>query len=292
MKPKKKDIGTKAKIKAEKEKERKIATAILTTIILLTIILSAYFGYQILSSSFIGEALPEPTIQFKPANRNSELKAAIVDHLSLTAPNETFVKAAVQILTNANYTVDYYGGEKVTVELYRYLLTIDYDIILLRVHSAGASLVGGVELALFTSEPYSSRKYVYEQLKGYVGVVIYSPSDKEAYFGISPNFVQQCMKDKFKGAIIIMMGCDGLAGTRMAKAFVDNGAKAYISWNASVSASHTDTATIRLLQHLITEKQTIKKAVENTNKEVGPDPTYNSILSYYPFSIGEQTIEK
>jgi hypothetical protein len=57
----------------------------------------------------------------------------------------------------------------------------------------------------------------------------------------------------------------------MAEAFTLKGAKVYIGWKGSVSATHTDTATISLLQHLITEKQTIKQAVENTMKEVGTD---------------------
>ena len=41
-------------------------------------------------------------------------------------------------------------------------------------------------------------------------------------------------------------------------------------------------ATTQLLKHLITEKQTIKQAVENTKSEVGSDPVDGSILLYYP----------
>jgi hypothetical protein len=99
------------------------------------------------------------------------------------------------------------------------------------------------------------------------------------------------MKGTCKDALVIMMGCEGLNNTKMAQAFIEKGAKAYISWKGSVSASHTDTATINLLQHIITEKQTINQAVENTMKEAGPDPIYKSLLTYYPLEAGEQTIE-
>lgn len=59
---------------------------------------------------------------------------------------------------------------------------------------------------------------------------------------------------RFKNTVIIAMGCDGLKYTSMAEAFVQKGAKAYISWTGDVSPSHTDQATTHLLQQLITEK--------------------------------------
>jgi len=288
MKTEKKRVGTKAEIRAIKNRERRIATAIFLTIILLAISFSAYFAYTLLAQP--SHNLIEPSLQFKPENPNPQLKAAIVDHLSLTIKNETFMEEAAAILVKANYTVDYFSGEKVTVEFYRNLPAYGYNPIILRVHSAGTSAVGSVELSLFTCEPYSNTRYVPEQLKEQVGIVAYSPGQSE-YFGISPSFVRECMKNAFISTTIIMMGCDGLKGTQMAKAFIDKGAKVYIGWNASISASHTDTATTQLLKHLVTEKQTIEQAVENTMKEVGPDPAKNSILQYYPLGVRDQTIE-
>jgi len=49
--------------------------------------------------------------------------------------------------------------------------------------------------------------------------------------------------------------------------------------------ARTDQATTQLLQHLITEKQAMKKAVTETMKEVGPDPVAESILLYYPNTL-------
>jgi hypothetical protein len=98
------------------------------------------------------------------------------------------------------------------------------------------------------------------------------------------------MNGKFQNTVIIMMGCQGLENTLMAQAFIQKGAKVYISWNQWVTATHTDTATTHLLQHLITEKQTIKQAIENTIKEIGPDPAYNSLLTYYPLEAGDTCV--
>lgn len=291
---KKKQLGTKAQIRAEKDKERRIATAIFLAIILLAAAFSLYFGYTILNSS-PSLSFSGPTLQFKPENPNPELKAAIVDELSLTCPNQTFVQAATDILEQVNYSVDYYSGEKVTVDLFRNLPTLGYGIIILRVHS-GAVALEGTQLAfshvdLSTSELYSSTKYVYEQLTDQLDEDLVTGLD-QYYFGIAPEFVRVGMNARFQDTVIIAMGCDGLKRTDMAKAFIEKGARAYISWSGSVSTSHTDQATITLLQHLILQKQSIKQAGENTTEELGLDPIYNSTLGYYPIGSGNYTIPR
>jgi hypothetical protein len=209
-----------------------------------------------------------------------QFKAAIVDHLSLTAPNQSFIQTATNILKNAGYTVDYYPGDEVNVEFYRNIPTHGYSLIILRVHSALRD-PDKPPLVLFTSQNWSSTKYVPEQLNDRIVPVAYNPEEvkkKILYFGITPKFVEQDMKGKFVNTTIIMMGCNGLTYPEMAEAFIYKGAKVCISWDGPVSASHTDQATTQLLQHLITERQTIKQAVA----EIEPDPTNGSILKYYP----------
>jgi cell division protein FtsB len=278
-----KRLGTKAQIRAEKERQRRIGTAVFAALVLMVILFSAYFGSSLLS---------QPQNQTL-SQESSQPKAAIVDQLSLTCPNETFIEAATNILKQAGCTVDYIPGRQVTVEFYRNLPADGYKIIILRVHSAGFTSEGQpFLLSMFTSEPYSSTEYVYEQLTDQLGCNSYTrPGEPPYYFGIMPEFVRSSMKGNFQNSIIIMMGCDGMAYQFMAEAFILKGAKAYIGWTASVSARHTDTATISLLQHLLVEKQTIKQAVENTMKEVGPDPAYNSQPAYYPPNAGEYTIK-
>lgn len=281
MKTKKKHLGTKAKIRAEKERERKIATTIFLAFILLIAVFSTYFTYNYLSQP------PTQTI-----NSASQLKAAIVDQGSLSpvaGPNPEFIETTTNILRQAGYTTDYYSGEKVTVEFYRNLPTHGYSIIILRVHSTISRPGTPQATFLFSSEPYTQTKYVDEQLTDRVVRVAFV--DKGPfYFGISPLFTSNSMQGKFKNTIIIMTGCGGLEYTSMAQAFIEKGAKVYISWNKSVSASHTDLATTHLLQHLITERQTIKQAVNITMEEVGPNPIDNSILLYYPIESGNFVI--
>ena len=224
----------------------------------------------------------------------SRLKAAIVDHLSLSQPNQTFIQTSTNILETAGFTVDYYKGEEVTVEFYRNLPTHDYGLIILRVHSALRADNMGPPVGLFTSEPYSKTKYVYEQLTEQVARATFYEGEEPkepSYFGIQPEFVKQSMKGKFQRTIIVMMGCNGLTYPYMAEAFIEKGASVYISWSNSVLASQTDLATTRLLQHFIVEKQSLKEAMRETFKEVGPDPSYKSLLLYYPLEAGNYTIQ-
>jgi hypothetical protein len=276
MKDRKKHQGTKAEIRAYKKRLALIGTAIMVVILVVIIAISIFLIYSYLN--------PSPN---QNTNSTTQLKATIVDHLSLTAPNQTFIQTATNILQTANFTVDYYSGEEVDVEFYRKLPTHGYDLIVLRVHASFTD----ESVCLFTSERYDYWKYrfpVDEQWLGRVGAVAFSREEAEKgimYFGIMPSFVQYSMGQAFNDTSIIVMGCDGLMYTPMAEAFIEKGAKVYISWSGPVSASHTDKATIHLLQHLVTEKQTIKQAVENTRDEVGPDPADGSILLYYPDTL-------
>jgi hypothetical protein len=215
----------------------------------------------------------------------SGLRAAIVDQLSLTAPNQTFADMATAMLKQAGYAVDYYPGETVTVDCYRNLASLGYSIILLRVHCGYSP--DRKTISFFTSEVYSASEYSIDQLAGYLhdDFFVYPPPNGEpGYFSITPSFVKNAMNGRFNGTTIIMMGCYGLLYPVMAQSFIEKGAKVYISWNGSVAADHTDQATIDLLQRLIVEKQPVAEAVKDTVEAVGEDPEYNSTLTYYPLS--------
>lgn len=207
-----------------------------------------------------------------------QFKAAIVDNVGLTFPNPDFIENATTTLKEAGFTVDYCPGENVTVDFYSKLPTHGFGLIILRVHSD--------VLALFTSEPYNNTEYIDLQKTDQLAIAAYSEEDlKEGnvYFGIRPSFITKSMDGRFGNTIILMMGCEGLTDSAMAEAFVKKGAKVYISWSGPVSSSHTDQATIELLKHLITEKQTIKQAVAETMEKVGPQD--GSILLYYPDTL-------
>jgi hypothetical protein len=207
-----------------------------------------------------------------PTNQTFQLKAIIVDQAVLTVGEDpVFITNVTNILKDAGYTVDYCSGEEVTVNFYRNLPTDGYSIIILRVHTPN----------IFSGEQYSKTKYVYEQLTGQLVHAIYI---NQSYFAITPSFVENSMRGKFRNSTIINMGCSGLMDTSMAEAFIEKGAKVYIGWRESVLSDHSDQATELLLRHLITENQTIEQAVTETMNEVGSYP--NPTLAYYPPEAG------
>ena len=216
-------------------------------------------------------------------------RAAILDQLDLTFPNPAFAQASTSILEQAGYAVDYYRGPEVTVELYRNLPKKDYDLVILRVH---AGLVEEIDqtrgsetltdyVSLFTGERYSDSKYVEEVKMGPLGIAM-TDEDAPKYFGIGPKFIESRMNGKFDDTTVILMGCDGLRSDRTARAFVDRGVGTFISWDKSVSATHTDEATEALLRHLLIEDHSTAEAVQQTMAEAGPDPTFGSELRFYP----------
>lgn len=210
-------------------------------------------------------------------------KAAIVDHLSIAFPNQVFVKECSSLLREAGFDVDYYTGDYATVELYKNLPSYGYDLIVFRVHLGYHSSYKNTSLAMFTSEPYSTRRYVYEQLDDRVGRGWLAPYRKgDPYLVVTDKFVRFDTYGQFKDTLIIMMGCSGLKQNILAAAFLEKGAKAYIGWDGPVTAAHTDSATIRFLKHFLIEKQTIAKALEQTTEEVGYESRYRSTLLLWP----------
>ncbi|KPK21331.1 MAG: hypothetical protein AMJ76_02855 [Dehalococcoidia bacterium SM23_28_1] len=249
-----------------------VAAAIIIPIVVFTFI--NFYG-----SDETGQQPPTPPI----ADSTGGPRAAIVDHLALTQPNAAFAETATELLEQAGYAVDYFPGEEVTVEFYRYLPTWGHEFIILRVHSALGRI--GDQMAdwvtLFTSDPYNTTSYRKDQTKQRLSKVSYYKDGPE-YFGVMPGFIKSSIKSDFQDATIIIMGCDGLSTDSMAEAFVERGAKAVVAWDGLVSSEHTDAATERLLQHLLIDGLPLQQAVTQTMAEVGPDPLYESTLLLYP----------
>jgi len=260
--------GIEHRIRELRKKEQNIGTIVAVALLI---------GLMLISVFVVNSLLGQP-FNDQPSSLTSALKAAIVDQLSLTFPNETFVETATNILEQSGYTVDYYAGEKVTVQLYRNLSTYGYRLIVFRVHSCKDG-------AFFTSNPYSTSSYVEMQLCDQLWLVSYD-GNPPYYFGISSSFVKSCMIGRFDGATIIAMGCYGLMFNDMAEAFIEKGAKFYIGWRDSVLASYTDAATTYLLEHLLAENQTIRKAINQTMEEIGSAPA----LLAFPEELGSAQI--
>ena len=222
------------------------------------------------------------------ALRTRVAELPIADQLSLTQPNPDFAASATNILEQAGYQVDYFPGEEVTVDFYRNLATHDYGLIILRVHSGiveETELVTGEKteteyVSLFTGEPYSQDKYP-DEPTGRLGKATYYEG-APPLFGIGPEFITHSMRGSFDKTLIVLMGCDGLRSQRTAQAFLDKGASAFVSWTRSVSASHTDAATERLLEKLLVDGLPVGDAVAQTAAEMGPDPSYGAELRMLP----------
>jgi hypothetical protein len=217
-------------------------------------------------------------------------RAVIVDQLAVTDPNPEFVRRATKTLQDAGYAVDYMPKEAVDVELYRILPKLNYSMVILRSHSAAyAVLQQGSNkqdfrgVALFTNEPYDKTKHVQEQRSYQVTMASYpdAPAD-ERFFSIDPRFVASAMQGQFHGTTIILMGCAGLSTDDLARAFIARGASRFVSWDRDVTAEHTDKATEQLIKHLAAEHAPVDAAVLRTNIEVGPDPSFGSLLLAYP----------
>lgn len=217
-------------------------------------------------------------------NSTSSRKAAIVDQLSISQQNEEFVKTCMETFTAAGFDVDYIESKLVTVNFYKELPSRGYTFIVLRVHST--EINGTASVGLFTSEVYDNTKYRNEA--GILTGSIFGSNVK--YFGISPEFVTESMNGRFEGTTIILMGCDGSKHSDLGEAFVNKGARVFIGWTGNVDITHTDAATIYLLQTLIQEKKTLEDAIMETNTKIGPDPVYGSVLRFYPYDAANDTL--
>ncbi len=160
------------------------------------------------------------------------------------------------------YSVDYVGPDKFTVDNFANLPSEGYSLVIIRAHTAHAALI--------TSEPYTSAKYVFEQLAGDVSpATIGTPVE---YFAVTAQFITSQSHGRFQNSIIVLMGC-GDPGDRetFAAAFTDRGASYLIGFDNSVSAQFTDSATSTLVTALA-RGSSIQESVSLAS---GSDPVYH-----------------
>ncbi|MBN2334088.1 hypothetical protein JXL21_00915 [Candidatus Bathyarchaeota archaeon] len=187
-----------------------------------------------------------------------------------------FYEETRTLFSRPGYVFDATLGENVTVEFLK-RLPKGYDVIVLRVHST----VNDGMVWFFTGEEYAQNKYVLEQLVDEVHPARPSLESKHL-FAVGADFVKHFMEDRFSDALVLLMGCDGLKSTDLARAFTDNGAEAYVSWDGPVSLEHTDRAFQSFLEAMVNEGMTVEEALAHSMRAVGCDPDYNSSLMRYP----------
>lgn len=263
----KKPQGTKKEVYAYKKRAQVISIIITLAIIFSLIILAAYY-----LTGYFSSGSNNANNQNGGAINDNSLKAALIDALYSTQPNDAFTNALKKTLTDAGFKVDIFQGTQVTVDFLK-KLPKGYKLIILRMHSA---LGSNNWLYFFTAEPYSVGKYTQEQQLELVKEA-WTTDDSLHVFAVSWGFIKKCMTGKFNGTLVIAMGCDGTRDPLMIKEFLDQGAVGYISWNGPVSLEHSDEAILYLTKLLYVEKTPLKQAVE----KISEDPNFGCRLELY-----------
>jgi hypothetical protein len=264
-------------------KQRFLSRAFLSVLLIFAAVsgaIAVYFLYPFVPGSF-------------PQAR--EGGAAIVDPLSESDPDPSFAQSAVEYFTAAGMYVDIYNASTVSVQFMK-SFPVGYELILFRVHSG----TGTHGVFYFTSEQYDETRYQPEQYRD----ELEPAQDYEGHpqvFAFGAKFVDTYMQKRFQDSIIVGMGCFGVgtsystedvpaqqADSNIADAFIRQGALAVIGWDRLVSLGFSDHASLRLIKALTVEHMSVSEAVEVTNRESGPDPTYQSRLAFYPEDGGDK----
>jgi hypothetical protein len=221
-------------------------------------------------------------------------KAAIVDQLYLLEPDPSFIAEATRMLEMAGFEVDVWQGADITVDFYRKLSTMGYRFIVFRVHSGVLLQLKGEEVVementyFFTSENYTSTRYVADQLSDKVSYAIMAENYPNV-FAVNSELFRDA-KGNYNRTVILAMGCESYRYDDLPKAFVEKGASAYIGWSGVVSLEHVDKVTLDLLKNLCTGGMAIADAVSVTMTDIGPDPYFDSFLKVYPQESGSRTV--
>jgi hypothetical protein len=203
-------------------------------------------------------------------------RAVVVDALSVGHPNAVFIDEVDAVLTQAGLRVDLFSGCVVTVDFLKGLAG-GYRVVILRMHSAVSAQN---ELYLFTAEPFSGDKFVQER-QARVVKEAFASEGSQSVFAVNWGFVKRLMTGKFNGSVVVAMGCESGVDEMLASEFIGQGAVAFVGWSGSVLLSHSEGATLRLLNSLCVEKLAVSAAVEKANSESGADPLSGAVLKCY-----------
>ena len=123
-------------------------------------------------SLMITSTMQENLAQNETYSYDGPPRAAIIDQLHDDIPSQYFQDKAVELLQSAGYEVELFTTQELTVDFYKILPTMNYELIVFRTHAIGNdgptnSLDESV--SLFTGEKYRDDKYITEQLSGQIG---------------------------------------------------------------------------------------------------------------------------
>lgn len=265
----------KRKVERKKRRRRVLSLAVMFAIV---IIITATYYY------------------FTSAPHEGFKKAVIYDSLHKFIPNDNLLRQLKTMLRNSGYVVDVFIDNNATVENFKKIT--EYDLIIIRAH--GGYLPKDIEVMnyylkdymafIFTGELYNPNRYVHEQraLEIMIGKFIHENGSYTEVFAVSPLFIVG-MHGMFKdNSVVIIASCYGLTGEMLAEAFLRKGVSIYIAWPGDVSVEHMDKGLLKLIENALVKGLEWRKAVEQTNLEIGPDPFYNSTLEWRDRSLLEK----
>lgn len=206
-------------------------------------------------------------------------RAVIIDQLDEEIPNKEFQKSVTEMLKDSGYHVDLFTTDQVTVDLYKNLPSMKYDIIVIRSHSLGDGYIEESS-SLFTGEKYSDHKYIKEQFLGYVGRAVpllaaevrqHGGLDNfrnDTFFTVGSKMVDSLMVGKFNNSIIILGGCETMQETRLADAFLRRGASEVVGWTGLIDSQNNDNIMIELIKETTQDNVKIEQAVDFINQSI------------------------
>ncbi len=222
-------------------------------------------------NEFFGPGSCHFTIGASGAGQN---KVGLVDPLALMYPNGGFVRNIESASKLAGYSFDYFSPGTLSLDTFANLPTGGYSILLLRTH--GGASIDSPQVAMTTSEPYSSYVHVADQMNDRLAEV---EVDGSFYFGLTHQFISQRMCGRFPNTVVLAMGCHTMDNDELAKAFVQRGAIAFVGWKGVVDAGLTDTVFSKLVSLLLTN-HSIGEAVQEVTQSFGLSGG-GPVLSFY-----------
>lgn len=274
----------------------------------------------IVAFSVISISAQENFYQSKSYSYDGIARAAIIDQLYDDIPNTPFQNKATEYLEGAGYKVDIYTTKELTVDFFKKLPSMNYNLIVYRSHAIGndgPEYFKEEKVSLFTGEKYRDDKYISEQLLGQVGKgapymtstievsvdlsQLNNSSDtveqsvttrsfeivdsSNAYFLIGAKYVDEIMEGEFPDTVFVLAGCSTLSNPSLAKSLINRGASSVVGWDALVGSNDNDSVTLSFLENVLINNMEIKDAVDEAMKKATNGTVYDANLSYYDGSI-------
>jgi len=269
------------------------------------------------TSLIITNAIQENVSQNQSYSYDGPPRAAIIDQLNDDIPSQYFQDKASEYLETAGYEVAIFTTEQLTVDFYKKLPTMNYELIVFRTHAIGnngTDDTGEEKVSLFTGEKYRDDKYISEQLAGQISkgapfmssvievstelpkmdnsnqtsLEIITPwelvDDSNPYFLIGAKYVDEIMEGKFPNSLIVLGGCSTLANPTLANSLIRRGASSIVGWDNLVGSVNNDHTILAFLENYLINDMEIQDAVEAAMAKSSKVTYEANFLSIFPFN--------